>query len=605
MPAEMAKPPLSQLRAAVAGAPLRKVDPGKLELQLAEARAAPFSREGWLFELKYDGFRVLAARESKGHRLLYRRGTEALPLYPEIAEALATLAGEAWVLDGELVTLDDQGRPVFQRLLKRSTLTRAGDVTRAAGDLPAVLFIFDILSFEGRDLRGLPLTERKRLLQLLIPNEGRVRRVDHVEREGEAFYAQVEKLGLEGMVAKRADSPYRPGRGPTWLKIARQHTGEFAVLGYADDWGALYLGVPDGDSFRFAGKVGSGFGPAQVKEAQAALEGARRPKPEVVGDYPRDKEAVWVEPRLTAHVRYKEWPEGMALRAPVFLGFREEAKPGPKLTNLNKVFFPEDRLTKGDLISYYREIAPWMLPYLRDRPVLLTRYPDGIHGKSFFQKNVPEYVGAAGHFVCNDEQTLVLYANLGSIPIHMGSSRVADLSRPDWCVVDLDPKKASFDKVVKLALALRKLCDRIELPTYVKSTGSSGLHVLIPLGGQVDHRGAITLAEVLSAILVRQLPEIATVERVIERRGDRVYLDCYQNGEGRLIVAPFAVRPLPTAPVSMPLRWSEVGKKLHPRQFTIKNARARMEKLPEDPLARVLTEKPDLAAAIDRLSRLG
>ncbi|HEV2083620.1 MAG TPA: non-homologous end-joining DNA ligase, partial [Gemmatimonadales bacterium] len=289
-------------------------------------------------------------------------------------------------------------------------------------------------------------------------------------------------------------------------------------------------------------------------------------------------------------------------------------------TNLSKVFWPDDGYTKGNLIDYYRAISPWMLPYLADRPVVLTRYPDGIAGKSFFQKDAPGFVPdwirtermwseqaerEIDYFVCDDEASLLYLINMGTIPLHVWASRTAKIDRPDWCVLDLDPKDAPFSDVIKVAQTLHALCKEIGLPNLVKTSGSSGLHVLIPLGGQCRYDEARSLGELLARLVTAELPEISTVTRQVSRRGGKVYIDYLQIGAGRLIVAPFSVRPLPGAPVSMPLRWSEVKPGLDIRSFTIKTAPSRMTKLKRDPLREVLEEEPDLAAALERLAKRG
>ena len=287
-----------------------------------------------------------------------------------------------------------------------------------------------------------------------------------------------------------------------------------------------------------------------------------------------------------------------------------------ELTNLKKPFWPEDGYTKGDLIEYYRAVSPWLLAYLRNRPVVMTRYPDGIGGKSFFQKDAPgfrpEWIRTErmwsedtqrdlDYFICDDEASLLYVVNLGTIPLHLWASSLPTLERPDWCVLDLDPKGAPFEHVVDVAHAGKKLCDKIGLPVLVKSTGSSGLHLMIPLGRQVTHEQSRSLGELLARCLVEQLPEIATVVRQVTLREGKVYVDYLQNGSGKLIVAPFSVRPLPGAPVSVPLAWKEVTHKLEIRKHTIKTVPERMRKLKTDPLAEVLELAPDLGAALEKL----
>jgi bifunctional non-homologous end joining protein LigD len=287
-----------------------------------------------------------------------------------------------------------------------------------------------------------------------------------------------------------------------------------------------------------------------------------------------------------------------------------------QFTNLDKLFWPDEGYTKGDLVAYYRAIAPWLLPYLEDRPVVLTRYPDGINGKSFFQKDAPEYAHdyvrtvrmwsgesqrELNYFVAETEAALLYIANMAAIPLHIWGSRVATLETPDWCILDLDPKDAPFAHVVTIAKMIGGLCEEIALPCFIKTSGSTGLHVLIPVGRQCTYEQTRTLGGLLARLVAAELPEIATVTRLPAKREGKVYVDFVQNGHGRLLAAPFSVRPLPGAPVSMPLRWSEVGPKLAIGNFTIKNAAARMAKLKADPLRPVLDLAPDLPHALERL----
>jgi len=286
-------------------------------------------------------------------------------------------------------------------------------------------------------------------------------------------------------------------------------------------------------------------------------------------------------------------------------------------SRLEKIFWPGEGYTKGDLIEYYRAISPWLLPYLKDRPIVMTRYPDGIEGKSFFQKDAPSFAPdwvrleriwsehaerEIDYFVCDDVETLLYVVNLGSIPLHVWSSRVSSPERPDWCILDLDPKGAPFSHVVDVARRIHGLCEEIALESFVKTSGATGLHVLLPLAGQCTYAESKTLGEILAKTVEREIPEIATTARKIGARDGRVYVDFLQNGHGKTIAGPFSARPLPGATTSAPLDWSEVGGKLDPRRFTIKTLPARMRRLKEDPLAPVLGTKPDLASALARLT---
>jgi bifunctional non-homologous end joining protein LigD len=381
---------------------------------------------------------------------------------------------------------------------------------------------------------------------------------------------------------------------------------------------------------------------------------SRRDTPACAGPIPQEKGITWTEPRLVCEVEFTEWTEERLLRQPVFLHFRDDKKPEecvrtagqrgsgaqlsleepsrvpasrpaappPRLeySNLDKLFWPEHGYTKGDLIEYYRSISPWILPFLRDRPLVLTRYPDGIHGKSFFQKDAPAFVPdwiekermwseqaerEIDYFICNDEAALLYLVNLGTIPLHVWGSRTQKVDRPDWCILDLDPKDAPFSHVIEVAQATHALCEEIGLPHFVKTSGSAGLHVMIPLGCQCRYDETRSLGELLARVIVSELPDISTITRQVSRRSGKVYIDYLQNGSGRLLVAPFSVRALPGAPVSMPLRWSEVSSRLDIRSFTIDNAVKRMRKLTHDPLREVLTASPNLADALQRLDQRG
>ena len=600
-------------------APRGAVSAFDAEAMKPEVADRPFTKKGWVFELKYDGFRLLAEKTDDGAKLAYRSGRDATSIFPEILRAVADLPFESILLDGEAVVLDESGRPDFQSLQRRGQGTRSIDNT-------AVFFVFDLLSFAGYDLRPLPLSVRKSALRRMLPEGGLLRYVEEVPERGEDFYAAVKGMGLEGVVAKKEDSPYRGGYSGHWLKIRVDRSADFAVIGYEPGTGGfrcLHLAVRAGGGLVYAGTVGSGFDAREQAEIRARLEAARRPSPAAEGAVgPRS--VVWVEPELVCEVRYKEWTRGGHLRHPVFLRLREdkevdeclrpsdaperetEEAPAPsvekpRFTNLGKVFWPDEGYTKGDLIEYYRKVSPWILRYLRGRPLVLDRYPNGITGKSFFQKNAGD---GGEYFLCNGEDDLLQLANLGAIPLHIGSSRVESIERPDWCILDLDPKGAPFRDVVRIALAIGDLCDEIELPSLIKTSGGSGLHILIPMGAQCDHDQVRQLAELLARVIVDRLPAIATTLRSIPARKGRVYVDALQNGRGKLLAAPYSVRPHPGAPVSTPLAWSEVSSKLDVRKLNLRTVPKRLQKLGEDPLLLVLELRPDLMTALARLAEL-
>jgi bifunctional non-homologous end joining protein LigD len=714
-PAALVRAELERLKV-----PKRPVAPSSVSPMLAEPRDEAFTREGWVFELKLDGYRLIAAKSGDRPLLRSRNGGDLTGTFPEVARAVQALPVSSAVLDGEVVVLNGEGQPSFGLLQQRARLTRQLDVRRASIESPATFFVFDLLGFEDFDLRSLPLVERKRLLRRLLPPLGALRYLEHFETEGEKLLEQVTTRGLEGIVAKKADAPYRAGRGPAWLKIRADRTGDFVVVGFTppkgsrDGFGALLLADYVDGRLVYAGRAGSGFTGKQIKEVFGRLKQKVRPTPASEGPVvessgesagPKDgrsdastkpkkrsagspvrptdwtksipdlKASTWVEPELVCEVRFTEWTKEGLLRHPVFVRFRDDKAPsecvrqggrtdgqtdkgsrglgendqnarkpgqraeatdrpsvrpsvrppaGPpagevKLTNLDKIYWPDEGYTKGDLLAYHKAAAPWLLPYLRDRPLVLTRYPDGINGKSFYQKDAPGFAPdwirtvpiwseetqrEIRYFVCESVEALLYLVNLGTIPLHLWASRVSSLERPDWCVLDLDPKEAPFSDVVTVAKVLHDLCETVGLPNFVKTTGKTGLHVLLPLGGQCTYEQSRTLGELLARLVIQQLPDITTITRQVGQRGAKVYLDYLQNRHGQTIVAPFSVRPLPGATVSMPLLWKEVNAKLNPRDYTIKNAVKRMEKLGEDPVAPVLTVHPDLTSVLAQLAGL-
>ncbi|NNG17485.1 MAG: DNA ligase D, partial [Gemmatimonadales bacterium] len=510
------------------GAPRDRVDPPAIEVMLAETAEGPFTKPGWLFELKLDGYRIIAGQDQGTASMYTRSGRDTTESFPDIARAVAALPYAHVVLDGEVVALDADGRPSFQRLQQRARLTRPLDVKRAAVAIPATYYVFDLLGFEDFDLRPLPLEVRKSLLQRILPPVGPLPFVDHIAERGEAVFDQVRKLRLEGIVGKRADAPYRGGRSSAWVKIRADRTDDFVVVGFTapkgsrGGFGALHLANYMDGELVYGGRVGSGFSQDQLDEIANALEARIRPDAPCRGPIPQGADTTWVDPELVCEVRYKEWTEEGLLRQPVFLRFRDDKpleecvrqadrppleEPAPlergapvektvRFSNLDKVFWPEEGYTKGDLIAYYKAVSPWLLPFLRNRPLVLTRYPDGITGKSFYQKDAPKFVPdwlrtermwseqaqrEIDYFICDDEESLLYIINLGTIPLHLWASSADALERPDWCILDLDPKEAPFQHVITVAEAIHRLCGEIDLPHFVKTSGSSGLHVLVPL----------------------------------------------------------------------------------------------------------------------------
>ena len=638
-----------------------------IPLTLATLEDRPPKGPDWLYEIKYDGVRVLASRRDGDIRMIGRSGEDITKRYPEIAQALAALATPRFTLDGEIIAEDENGHPLFQRLQARMHLTKPRDIEAARARVPVRAIFFDCLGVEGYDLRGLKLEDRKELLARVVPPRGTVQRADHILEHGEAFLAAVAEMGLEGIVAKRLASKYAGRRTPDWVKVKCDRRDLFVIggatkpQGARTGFGALHVGRYDKGKLVYVTKVGTGFDDDALRDIGAELKLLERTTSPFDVRSPKGPGHTWCEPKLVCEVRYTEWTREGGLRHPAFMGMRPGARPedckapepmaieadaetaapvaakekgsaakrpSPRsvavsterhevaLTNLKKKFWP-DGTTKGDLVGYYEKVAPLLLPYLRDRPVVLTRYPDGIEGKSFFQKDAPVYVPDwvrtqvihakdadrdIRYFVIDDEDMLRYVANMGTIPLHVWNARVASLDRPDWMVLDLDPKEAPFAHVVQVARALKKILDDLELPSVPKTSGATGLHILLSMGQRYTHEEVRTFARLLATMVVETLPEISTIVRAIRGRGGKVYVDFGQNGHGNTIVAPYSVRPLPGAPASCPLRWDEVNARLDPARYTIRTIPERFEEM-EDPLRAVLGEGIDMAGAIAAIER--
>jgi bifunctional non-homologous end joining protein LigD len=627
-------------------APRRNVSPQSQPLMLATLAEHPFSGKEWLFEVKYDGVRVLASRRGETVELYGRSGQVITARYPDLVGALRALPVEEFLIDGEIVAFDETGKPSFQRLQARMNLTNPREIQSAMTVIPVVGIFFDCLALDGHDLRGLPLVDRKECLRLLVPPLGLVRYGDHVIEHGEAFFEVASAEQLEGIVGKKVKSLYVSGRSREWIKVKCLRRQEFVIGGYTDPqggrshFGALHIGIYDGPRLVYVSKVGTGFDEASLKEIWQALQPLGRPTSPFEIGAPTGRGHHWVEPKLVCEVRFTDWTKDGGVRHPVFLGLRPDKRPEEcrretpvelmtpppsrakpvaqtqvKVTNPKKVFWPDEGYTKADLIDYYVAVAPFLLPYLSERPVVLTRYPDGIAGKSFFQKDAPEFVPAwvrteriyskdaereIDYFIVDDVETLRYVINLGTIPLHLWSARLGSLDRPDWLILDLDPKGAPFADVVKVARQLHRILEELGLPNYVKTSGATGLHILVPLGARYTHEEARTFGRLLGLLGMEAAPDIATLARPILAREGKVYIDFAQNGHGRTIVAPFSVRPLPGAPASCPLRWEQVTAHLDPSRFTIKTLPSYIEKT-GDPLAPILAGSIDMVTAISRI----
>lgn len=645
-------------RAAAAGAPLGDVDPrGIVPMPCGDADGRLEDPER-IYELKLDGVRLLAGRSGADVTLVYRSQRVMTATYPDVARAVRALCTDRVVLDGEVVAFDADGKPSFQRLGQRMHMTRPHDVRHAVAQVPVVYVVFDLLAVGARDTRRLPLRTRKALLAEIVPKRGMIRLLDHLDADGRPLWDLCGKAGLEGLVAKRADSPYLegPARTDHWLKIKRDREADFVVVGYVEgnggrrSLGALELGTYEGERLVHRGRVGSGLSAATIRLLLERLRPLEAAEPTAEGDpVPAGGQRHFSRPELVVNVTFTGWTEDGHLRHPVFRGIRDDlppsacvaAPPPPEplptidgtarepaaglavaprtrvsVSNRDKVFWPDEGYTKGELVDYYASIAEVMLPFLRDRPVVLVRYPDGITGKHFYQWNVPEGTpswmrtlhlpeedGPGKHtFLIDDVDGLVHIANLGCIPIHVLPFRKGTQGQCDYFVVDFDLGPRPLPDAVTLALSLKSLLEDVGLVGYPKTSGQSGLHVLVPLGPGVGFDTAKMLVELVGRLLQGQHADIATMERRIADRGDRVFIDVGQTGRSRTIVAPYSVRAHPGALVSLPLPWHDVHRALEPREFSMFTAKARAAER-GDALAGFFDVRPDVAGVVERLGK--
>jgi len=650
------------------GAVRAPLEANALTPMLCALTGAELVDETRIYELKIDGVRIVADKHARAVALRYRNGRPASSSYPEIARAVAALAPERVVLDGEVVAFDAEGRPSFQRIAPRIHAERPLDVRAAMNDVPVNYLVFDLLALNDWDLRSLPLLSRKALLMKLVRGKGYVRALDHLEADGRPLFELCRAQRLEGVVAKRANSPYRPGprRTDDWVKLKSERDDEFVVIGFMRGkgnraaLGALCVASYSGERLLYRGRVGSGLDVATLSSLEQALEARRVAQFPASGAPPEDaKGAIWVRPELVVSVRFLGFTEGEArLRAPVYRGLRSDLVPGdcraappselieelpvpeaepssiPEppvpsapsgaktrvvVSNPNKVFWPDEGYTKGDLCAYYASIADVMLPFLHERPVVLVRYPDGIAGKHFYQWNVPpgtpdwierielideEEPGSAKKtlFLIDSADALVHIANLGCIPLHVLAAQRGRLDQCDFLTVDFDIADRPFSDAVRLALDLRVILDDVGLVGFPKTSGQRGLHVLVPLGPGVNFDTAKLLVELLGRLITDKNPSIATMERRVNQRGSRVYVDTGQTGPSRTIVAPYSVRAHPGATVSTPIGWNELHVALDTSRFTMLSLPGRVLEV-GDPFAGFMAARPDVPAAVRALSK--
>ncbi|HWY07443.1 MAG TPA: DNA ligase D [Candidatus Acidoferrales bacterium] len=627
--------------------------PSRVEPMLATLAGQPFSDPNWLFEIKWDGVRALARIENGALALRSRNSIDITKRYPELASFPDALAARQAILDGEIVALDAQGHSSFERLQERMHVRTPSE--SLVTQMRVVYFAFDLLYCDGYDLREAPLLERKQLLQRLLYTSERFRYADHQLEHGKELFALAEQKGLEGIVAKRADSPYVSDRSPYWVKLKITQTVDAVVGGWTEartsalPFGSLLLGLYEGKKLRFIGHVGSGFDAKKLTELSSKLKELSAPASPFDAVPETNEKPSWVSPALVARVKFSGWTQEHALRHPVFLALREDARPmdcqwenevaapapaapavvrAPeivgrvlntkaevenelfkgrsesvtieldgkriRLSNLNKVYFPESGYTKRDLLAYYYRMADSILPFLRDRALVLRRYPDGIKGQAFFQKDlregIPEWFttvpldseerGKEIHYAtANDLASLLFLTSLGCIDHNPWSSRFADLEHPDYFFFDLDPSEGTeFSVVVTIAGALHEKLEELRLVSFLKTSGATGIHLYIPVEPLYTYEQLRTFAEIIARTVATEHPNLITNERTVARRpAGRVLIDVQQNAHGRPLAAPYSVRAFPKAPVSAPILPRELRKSLRPETLNMKTVFARLK----------------------------
>lgn len=608
---------------------------------LASPGGNAFDDDNWLFEIKWDGYRAIAECGARKIKLYSRNGISFNEKFKPIAKALEKIKHHA-VLDGEIVWIDKKGNPSFQKLQQLE-------------DNPGeklVYYVFDLLFLDKKDIRHLPLTDRKVLLKkLLAPvKDPAIRYNDHVLKKGAAFFTSAIKKNLEGVIAKKADGTYTTGiRSKEWLKIKNRTSMEAVIAGYTapqksrKHFGSLVLGEYVGNELKYLGHTGTGFDEKTLQELWKKMQ------PLVTTQSPFNKKVrvnmpvTWLKPKLLAEIFYAELTNDGILRHSAFKGLRIDKKLSDvkktnskedannskdnmvkidgrqlTLTNLSKLYWPKEKITKGDLIAYYDTMAEYILPYLKDRPLSLKRNPNGILDEGFYHKDAGEQAPAwvkkydvesesgnktVNYIVCNNKATLLYIANLGSIEINPWNSTTKKADYPTYMIIDIDPSpKNTFDQVVATAQAVKKILDKAGVDCYCKTSGATGLHVYVPTGNKYTYEQVRKFGQIVAALTVDTLPKFTSIERSLKKRGNKIYVDFLQNSKGQTLASAYSVRPKAGATVSAPLLWKEVKKGLHPSQFSIFNIEKRVKKV-GDLFSEVLTNKSfNLQKALKKLT---
>ena len=608
---------------------------------LATSAKAIFNDPDWIYELKWDGYRLIAHVNDGEVNIHSRNGISYNSKFPQLVKDLETISHEV-ILDGEVVVVNQNGIPDFQKLQNYDSKTK--------GTLQ--FYVFDMLYLNGHSMLNLKLLERKSFIPEILEETQVAVYCDHIEGMGTAFYQKAINAGMEGVIAKKVDSTYSPGyRSDHWLKIKAEESLETIICGYTDSEGALFgsliLGIMKENELVYVGNCGTGFSNRTQKDLLQRMKpletdrSAFKNKPNLKG-----RKANWVSPELVCEVTFSEWTKAERMRHPVYKGLREdklptqlnnESNPRPepqetassntlevdgknvKLTNLDKVYWPDSGLRKYDLIDYYIQVSEYILPYLKDRAQNLHRHPNGIQKEGFYQKDneglIENWIETTRihsksgdrdieYLLCQDEATLLYMANLGCIEINPWNSRIGNLNNPDYAVIDLDPSdKNSFDEVIEVALVAKELLSEADIKSYLKTSGSSGLHIYLPLQGEYSYEEARNFTKLLCYFILERTPGLTSMERAVKNRKGKIYLDYLQNRRGQTLASAYCVRPKKGAPVSAPLQWKELDKGLKITDFNIQNMPERLAEK-GDIFKAVLHDKIDMEKALERLNNL-
>ena len=609
-----------------------------------------FDDKDWAFEIKWDGYRAIADMSKDELRLYSRNGIDFSQKFKKITHSL-NLQEHPMILDGEIVAYDDKGKPNFQ------WLQRIGDNP----DLALTFQVFDLLWLNGHSTENLSYLQRKELLKdALIENEI-IKYSDHILEKGRDFFQAAKDMGLEGIVAKKTDSLYKENlRSSEWLKIKIHKSDEAVICGFTEPkgsrkkFGALILGKYLNGEMVFCGHTGGGFNDKLLSDIYDKMQPLIT-KNSVFKITPKtNAKATWVKPELVAEIKFSELTKDNIYRHPIFLRLRDDidskdvkfnsenssknenmkktepkkrmgkddvlkkiGKQELKLTNQNKIYFPEDDITKGDVIDFYQSISKYILPHLKDRPQSMNRYPNGIKGLSFFQKDAaeetPEWIEIQkvfsesgdkyiNYIICNDRETMAYLNNLGCIELNIWTSKIKKADNPDYLVLDLDPsEKNSFEDVIETAQAVKEVLDLAGVGGYPKTSGSSGIHVYIPMNAKYSYDQVKNFGHLLMQMVQKKLPDLTTLERSLQKRDkNKIYLDYLQNRRGQTLASVYSLRPKNGAPVSMPLEWKEVKKGLKPTDFNIHNSLDRLKEK-GDIFKPILGKGVDMLKAIKKL----